>query len=103
MGRNNGSAINRYFIRRSFVVGYVIALALICFFAWYTYYNMKRVEAETQHEMGILRSLKALETVFDDIQEMETNQRGYIISENKAPLYFMGLNGLEHEFNFLPN
>lgn len=84
MGRNNGIAKSQYFIRRSFVIGYVIALALICFFAWYTYYNMKRVEFETFHETQILKSIKSLETVYDDIQEMESNQRGYIISGNKA-------------------
>ena len=84
MGRNNGNTTKHYFIRRSFIIGYVIALALICFFAWYTYYNMERVESETLHEEHILNSIKSLETVFDDIQEMESAQRGYILSKNKA-------------------
>ena len=97
--------MNHYNIRRSFVIGYVIALAIICFFAWYTYYNMKRAEAESQHEEEVLKSLKAVENVLDDVQDMEASQRGFIISGDKVYLlpYHSALNRINDDSIALKN
>lgn len=67
-------------IRKAIVVGFIAALCIICFFAFYTYRNMKKGEENENRLSETLGSLKAFETIYDDLQNIETGQRGYIIS-----------------------
>jgi PAS domain S-box-containing protein len=67
-------------IRRAIVVGYLIALGVIFIFILYTYLNMQHGERENRRLNKTLQSLKLVENVFDDIQNIESAQRGYIIS-----------------------
>ena len=76
--------MNQFFIRPSAVVGYLVAFLVICFFAWYTYQNMQKSERVGKEEESLLTSLSSLDRVLDNIQNMESAQRGYVISGNPA-------------------
>lgn len=86
-------------IRRAIVVGYVIALAIICFFALYTYLNMQAATRDNKRINEALRTLRVVETIFDDIQNIESGQRGYIVSGDKEFLesYSRSLQRLEND------
>lgn len=83
-------------IRRAILIGYIVALAIISFFTVYTYINMQKGERNAGQEEETLRSLRVIESVFDDIQNIETGQRGYVISGDKKFLepYLSGLEEL---------
>jgi PAS domain S-box-containing protein len=83
-------------IRRAIVTGFIIALAIIVFFVLYTFRNMQRAERENQQLNKVLLSLRVVESVFDDLQDIETGQRGYLISGNANFLepYAKGLTSL---------
>lgn len=83
-------------IRQTIVVGYIVAILLICFFAFYTYFNMQKGREVDSHVEETLRSLKAFENVYDDVQSIETGVRDYLDSRNKELLkpYHTGLKSL---------
>jgi PAS domain S-box-containing protein len=72
--------------RKGFVIGYVIALAIICFFAWYTYLNMRKVDRESDHVEEALKSLQTIERISINVQDMEASKRNYISSGDKLYL-----------------
>ena len=82
--------------RKTIVLGFVVALAIICFFAIYTYINMQRGEKVNRELESLLTTLRLTESLYDNIQEIEFGQRGYIISGNKAHLqpYYDGLRNI---------
>lgn len=86
-------------IRRAILIGYIVALAIISFFTVYTYMNMQKGERNAQQEEETLRSLRVIESVYDDVQNIETGQRGYVISGDKKFLepYAMGLQKLVND------
>jgi PAS domain S-box-containing protein len=86
-------------IRHTIVIGYIIALGIICFFTFYTYLNMQEGEAENRHLNETLQSLRTVERVFDDMQNIETGQWGYVISGDKSFLktYLSGLSQLNKD------
>ncbi len=88
-------------IRKAIVVGFIAALGIICFFAFYTYRNMKKGE-ENENRLGeILISLKSVEAIYDDLQNIETGQRGFIISGDSIFLqpYYQGRDQLKEDSN----
>ncbi len=86
-------------INKTIVGGFVIALAIICFFAGQTYVNMHRSEQSNLRVESILQSLRLTESIYDNIQEIETGQRGYIISGDKRFLepYHAGIRQLKND------
>lgn len=86
-------------IRRAILIGYIVALAIISFFTVYTYMNMQKGERNAQQEEETLRSLRVIESVYDDVQNIETGQRGYVISGDKKFLepYAIGLQKLVND------
>ncbi|HEX7904650.1 MAG TPA: PAS domain S-box protein, partial [Chitinophagaceae bacterium] len=86
-------------IRRAIVAGYIIALAIISFFALYTYFIMQKGEANYRRQDETLRSLRIIESIFDDVQNIESGQRGYIISGEKSFLesYYVGLANIKKD------
>jgi PAS domain S-box-containing protein len=83
-------------IRRAIVVGYVIALAIICFFALYTYLNMQEATRDNQRINEAMRTLRVVESIYHDVQSIESGQRGYILAGQKQFLesYSKGLDRL---------
>ncbi len=73
-----------FFTRRNINIGLAIFLALFLASGWYTYINMRRARNESRMVNSTLQSLRSFEDVMDDMQDMETGQRGYLISGNKA-------------------
>ncbi len=66
--------------RKIITWGLYIALALNLFFTWYTYQNVKKEEEENLRVAEALEVLHIIEKIMDDVQDIETGQRGYIIS-----------------------
>ena len=83
-------------IRRTIVVGYIVAILIICFFAFYTYFNMQKGREVDSHVEETLQSLKAFENVYEDLQNIETGQRDYLDTRNRDVLlpYHTGLKAL---------
>ena len=88
--------MKKHYTRRNIYIGLAISLAFISFFAVYSYRNMNKAVRETDIVNATLESLRALEDIKDDMQDVETGQRGYIISGNKVFLepYFSALKEL---------
>jgi PAS domain S-box-containing protein len=68
---------------RTIVAGFAVALAIICFFAAYTYWNMRRGEEENRKIDHLFQSLRAFEKTFEDIERLESAQRYYFFSGDK--------------------
>ena len=62
---------------------------------------MEKAAADNQLVNKTLQSLRAMEAIMDDMQDIETGQRGYIISTNKEFLepYNLGLQKLDKDTN----
>lgn len=75
--------MSQFFTRRNITIGLAISLAFVSLFVWYSYRNINKASLETQKVNATLQSLRALEDVMDDMQDIETGQRGYIISGNR--------------------
>ncbi|HET9431969.1 MAG TPA: PAS domain S-box protein, partial [Chitinophagaceae bacterium] len=71
-------------LKRTIIFGYLIALAIICFFAFYTWLNLQQAQSENKAINQTLFSLRVVESVLDDMQNLETGQRGYLISGEKT-------------------
>ncbi len=75
--------MNRINTRQRITIAVVITFVLVSFFAWYSYINMKRARQETLQVNKTLESLKVLENLMDDVQDIETANRGFLISGNR--------------------
>ncbi len=70
--------------RKIITWGLYFALAFILFFIWYTYQNVKKEEEESLHIAEALEVLHLTEDFIDDIQDLESSQRSYLISGDSA-------------------
>ncbi len=88
--------MNRFYTRKNINIGAVVSLTIIIFFAWYAYLSMMQARKETRKVNESLLALRTLEDVMDDMQDIETGHRGYIISRNQQFLhpYHKGLEKL---------
>lgn len=75
--------MNRNNTRQRITIAVVITFVLVSFFAWYSFINMKRARYETLQVNKTLQSLKVLENLMDDVQDIETANRGFMISGNR--------------------
>ncbi|MBI3138735.1 MAG: PAS domain S-box protein [Sphingobacteriales bacterium] len=76
--------MNRFYTRQSITLGVIISFALVSFIAWYSWANMKKARFETGEVNKTLQSLKVVENLLDDVQDIETANRGFLISGNRA-------------------
>lgn len=88
--------MSQLYTRRNIIVSFVISLAVVSFFVWYTYRNMKKAGYETRMVNTTLQSLRSLEDLMDHLQDIETGYRGYLISGEKQflPPYNAALQNL---------
>lgn len=84
---------------RNIFIGLGISLAIISFFIWYSYRNIENAAKDSQTVNNTLQSLQAIEDLMDDMQDIETGQRGYIISGDIQFLepYYSALQKLEND------
>ena len=71
-------------IRRAIIIGYIAALFIISFFTFYTWLNLQKAEEANQQVNETLLTLRSVEAVLDDMQNIETGQRGYVIAGDKS-------------------
>ncbi len=88
--------MSQLYTRRNIITGLLISIAFIFFFVFYCYRNISKVIKEKEKVDVTLQSLRALEDVMDNMQDIETGQRGYVISGNKEFLepYYAAINKL---------
>jgi PAS domain S-box-containing protein len=91
--------MNQLYTRRNIIIGLSIFLAFIAFFAWHAFHNMKKNATETRIVNTRLQSLRAMEELMDDMQDIETGSQGYILSRNKQFLgpYYLALKDLKQD------
>lgn len=97
--------MNQLYTRRNIIISLIISLSIVLFFVWYTYRNMKKAATETYSVNICLQSLRAMENLMDDIQDIETGNRGYIISGDKQFLapYHVALEDLKKDTVLVKN
>lgn len=91
--------MNQFYNRRNIIIGLFILTAFLAVFVGESYRNLKKAVKETRTVNATLQSLRALEDVMDDMQDIETGQRGYIISGNQQFLapYYTAIKKLAHD------
>lgn len=66
--------------RSYIIIGFLVALSFVGYFVWATYRNMRQTETESRNVKSALQTLLLLESTLNDMQELESGQRGYLIS-----------------------
>jgi PAS domain S-box-containing protein len=56
---------------------------MIAFFAFYANRDLRKVQMESNQASSIILSLSTIEAILDDMQDLETGQRGYVLSGNE--------------------
>lgn len=74
------------YTRRNIIIAFIIIAAVVLYFVFFTYRNNREAVHEARRVNESLQSLRILENLMDDMQDIETGQRGYIISRNS---YFL--------------
>lgn len=72
--------MRRIYSIRNITIGLITSFAVITFFGWLGFLNMKMARKETTLVDESLQSLRILEVILDDMQDIETATRGYVIS-----------------------
>lgn len=87
----------RLFTRRNIIIGILVIAGIIIFLAYYTFLSFNKSKLQSSRENRSLLSLRALEGVMDNMQDIETGQRGYIISHDTLFLepYIEGIRKLQ--------
>ncbi len=85
--------MKKLFTRQLLIAGYVFATILIFFFATYTWFSLRSANHASALVGKKLFSLRVIEEVLDDVQDIEAGQRGYLIAGNKEFLdpYYKGI------------
>ena len=76
----------KYSARRSVTWGFLLAVICMSVFVWITYSNMRDTLREGKSVSIALKSLRILEAIQEDMQQMETAERGYVITGNRQDL-----------------
>ena len=85
--------------RRMILAGYSLSVLMVFFFAFYANRDLRKVRRESGEAEDIIYALSNLEKILDDLQDIETGQRGYLLSGDSAFLapYFGGLERLQSD------
>lgn len=75
--------MRRIYSIKNITIALISSFAVITFFGWLAFLNMKMARKETTLVDESLQSLRILEIILDDMQDIETATRGYIISGNE--------------------
>lgn len=88
--------MKRIYSRKTLTLAVIVSLGLVGFFGWYSYQNMRKARNETARVNQTLQTLKVLENLLDDVQDIETANRGFLISGNREFLepYITALHNL---------
>lgn len=80
-------------------LSFIAAILCIGFFVLITYRNMVLTESESRSINSSLQVLQKLQNILIDVQDIETGQRGFMISGNEKFLdsYFKGLDNLKKD------
>jgi PAS domain S-box-containing protein len=80
-------------------LSFIAAILCIGFFVLITYRNMVLTESESRSINSSLEVLQKLQNILIDVQDIETGQRGFMISGNETFLdsYYKGLDNLKKD------
>ncbi|HEY9840171.1 MAG TPA: ATP-binding protein, partial [Candidatus Obscuribacterales bacterium] len=73
-------------LRQRLALGFVLALVLIGINMWIAYRSVEQLIANSENEAQHFRAVEALRTLLLNIREAEANQRGFLISGERAYL-----------------
>jgi PAS domain S-box-containing protein len=85
--------------RKTIIAGFILSVLMIFFFAFYANRDLKKVRKESAEAENIILSLSTIEAILDDMQDIETSQRGYLLSgdESYLSVYRDGLDRLKND------
>lgn len=91
------------FTRRNIIIGLLAVACIVSFFTFYTFKNIRRTVAQTQIVDERLNALQSIDDVIDDLQDIESGQRGFIISRDTLFLssYHQALRKLRQDTIYL--
>ncbi len=91
--------MNQLYTRRNIFISLTISLTVVSFFVWYAFRNMTKAGYESRIVHTRLQSLRAMEDLMDDMQDIETGNRGYVISGDEHFLepYYSALKDLNQD------
>lgn len=91
--------MRRLFTRRNIITGLLSIALIILFLGFYAYKNIRYAVGDTRNVGENLRALHLLESLLDDLQDIETGQRGYTISRDTLFLspYTAGISNLHED------
>jgi|GEM_PF-781114 len=76
----------KYSATRSVTWGFILVVICMGIFIWFTYANMQDTLREGKSVRIALKSLHILETVQEEMHQMENAERGYVITGNRQEL-----------------
>lgn len=79
--------MNKPIFQRRYVWGYLFALALFCFFAVYSFMKMKEAAKQSHAEKHILDAERNMDRVWQNVQDLRSAYRTFVLSGNQASLY----------------
>ena len=74
--------MKRLTINLKILAGFAVALAGIGYFLLTSYHNAQYIQNENQEANYLFMLVTAAEDILDDVQDIETGYRGYLITEN---------------------
>ncbi len=74
--------MRQFYTRRNIFISFIIIAGVVLFFIFFTYRNSREAILETRKVNESLQALRTLENLMDDMQDIETGQRGYVLSGN---------------------
>jgi PAS domain S-box-containing protein len=70
--------------RNTILVGYLLTILMISFFAFYANRDIRKVRFESRQAANIVESLGTIEAILDDVQSIESGFRGYVSTGDSA-------------------
>ncbi len=91
--------MRQFYNRRNILILLSLLILVSSAFIIITYRNIRKTVTETRNVNNSLQSLRVLEDLMDDMQDIESGQRGYVISGNRQFLasYFSARQNLEKD------
>ena len=74
--------MHKLYTRRNLIASFIIIAGVVIVAVFITYRNISQAISQTRVVNSSLQSLRALEDLMDDMQNIESGQRGFLISRN---------------------
>ncbi len=97
--------MQKLYTRRNLIASFLFIAGVVILGGFFTYRNISQAIHQTRNVNTSLQSLRALEDLMDDMQDIETGQRGFLVTGNPVFLepYRAGLERLAKDTQAILN